>query len=237
MSFRPSDFPGGHERHCLRQINHADLFDYHNGAPDDALAQAVAKDVAIAKQFFKDFEAALARAVALKPNEDTKVVLALKAELDRLYTVSASLCGEQTNVQEGLTRLIALTLQSIKRAAGDDALADKELSEERDARSLHIKQLQTPLLADLLNSDLDGEGFIPKDALIPTLLSSDKAVLADVVGLFDLTQVSDIICQSEAMLEALVASSSVGKHSAIIAYATQNLEFIKGYKVYLENYG
>lgn len=249
MSFRPSEFPGGYERHCLRRINHAYLFadvlyvqhkllvDSPDRLSDELLAEAIARDTADAAAFSNDFEAILERAVALKPSEETEVVLAVKAELDRLYTVSASVCGEQSKIQEALARLIDLTMQSVKRAAGDDALAVKELQEETDARSLHFKQLECLLLADLLNSDSVAEAFIPSDELIPTLMSSEKAVLVDVVGLFDLPQVIEITRQSGQLLETLQADLSTEGESAVISNATENLEFIKGYKIYLEDYG
>ena len=253
MAFRPSEFPGGHERHCLRHINHAYLFANDvaaspiltNQSSAEVLMKAIARDETNAEVFAKEFEAILEQAVALKPSEETDVVLAVKAELDRLYTVSASLSGEQTEVREGLVRLIDLTMLSVQRAAGDDTLAAKELQQESDARSLHFKQLECSLLADLLNSNADGDAFIPANELIATLLSSEKAVLADVVGLFDSQQVSEIISQGERLLLRLEAKQQISEvvisqennNLRIIANAQQNIEFIKGYKVYLEDYG
>ncbi len=237
MSFTPSEFPGGHERHCLLRISHAELFEAASGTPEKSLADAIAKDTVNAKVFATDFEAVLERAVALKPSEETEVVLAVKAELDRLYTVSVSLGGDQSKIREALARLIDLTMQSVRRAAGTDALAIKELQEESDARRLHFKQLECSLLADLLNSDNEANALVPTGELIPSLLSSDKAILADVITLFDMRQLTDIILNGKQLLATLQENPNVSLGSVVITEATQNLEFIKGYKVYLEDYG
>jgi len=241
MSFKPSEFPGAYERQCLRRINHAELFSELLGEPDELLAEATKKDRAYAANFSEQFEAILERAVALKPSEDTEVVLAVKAELDRLYTVAGSTCGDQASVKEGLQRLIDLTMQSVKRAAGNDAVATKELQEEDDARALHLKLLECDLVADLLNSHSNGEAgvseveaFIPSKALIPTLLSADKTVLADVVQLFDRQQVSEITQQAVVLLEGL-EKVVMGENQILkLSKARENLEFIKGYGVYLD---
>ena len=227
MSFKPSEFPGGHERQCLRRINGGELFagPANESAlhPAGLLAEAIKKDRAFEAVFLQQFEAVLQRAVALKPTEETEIVLAVKAELDRLYTVSCSVCGDQSSAQEGLQRLIDLTMQSVKRAAGKDALAVKELQQEEEARALHFNLLKCDLVADLLNSHSVEEAFIPSAELIPSLLIADKAALAEAVQLFDRQQVSEITQQAAALLETLKLSK-----------AAENLEFIKGYGVYLD---
>jgi len=237
MSFKASEFPGAYERQCLRRINRDELFGKLPGEPTELLAVALKKDRAYAANFSTQFEAVLARAVALKPSEETDVVLAVKAELDRLYTVAGSVGGDQTSVKEGLQRLIDLTMQSVKRAAGNDAVAVKELQEEDDARALHFKLLECDLVADLLNSHSDGqsreEAFIPSEELIPTLLSADKAVLANVVQLFERQQVSEITQQAVALLDG--DNETISETEALkLSRARENLEFIKGYGVYLD---
>ncbi|MGB1310457.1 MAG: hypothetical protein ACPG47_04565 [Leucothrix sp.] len=227
MSFKPSAFPGGHERHCLRRIRHAEIFSTALQTPETLLADAIRQDNSYEAIFLQQFEAVLARAVALKPSEATDVVLAVKAELDRLYTVSKSVCGDQAHTQAGLSQLIELTMQSVKRAAGNDPLAIKELQEEDEARHLHFKLLECDLVADLLNSHSQARAFIPNDELIPTLLSTDKATLADAVQLFDLQQAVSLVEQAEQYVQQL----NDGQVSAI---ATQNLKFIRGYGVYLD---
>ena len=233
MSFKPSQFPGGFERHCLRRINHSELFGQRSEAAADSLTAAIEKDNAFSETFTRQFEAVLQRAVALKPSEETEVVLAVKAELDRLYTVASSLRGDQRKTQEALARLIDLTMQSVRQAAGNDAVAIKELQEETQARSLHVKLLQSYLVADLLNSHADTGEFIPQTDLIPTLLCAEKAQLADAVQLFDQGQTAEIIQQSEQLLGQRIKASPEADALKIKA-AVENLEFIKGYAVYLE---
>ena len=235
MSFRPSELPGGFERHCLRQIQCAHLFGNASADPSGLLAQAISSDTAYAELFSEQFEAVLERAVVLKPSEETEVVLAVKAELDRLYTVSASLHGEKAKIQEGLKQLISLTMQTIKSAAGDDPLAAKELEEEQEARTLHFKMLESSMVADLLNSHPDTGVFIPESALIPTLLSAEKSELADVIQLFDLEQALAITEGGEKLLGVSKEESVSRTSEADFAAATERLEFIRGYCVYLED--
>ena len=237
MSHRTSEFTGGHERHCLRRIQHALLFDYKSDESGRALSAAIAKDSAEAKTFLQAFEAALERAVSLKPTEEADVLLAVKAELDRLFTVSASLSGDQRQVQEALARLTALIMQSIEQAAGDEVLAMAELQDESAARQLHYEQLKCTLLADLLNSDNTTGVLIPSNELIPTLLCAEKVVLADAIKLFDLSQVLEIIQQAHSLLARIQHQCISEASKKSIEEAQQNLVFIKGYKVYLEDYG
>ena len=232
MAFLTSEFPGGYERHLLRRIHHAYLFGGVSANKDELLVEAITKDGACASVFSEQFESVLERAVSLKPSEETEVVLEVKAELDRLYTVTGSLCGQQKSIREALTRLISLTMQSVRVAAGNDALALKELQEEEAARILHFKLLESSLVADLLNSDLGTGAFIPTEELIPTLLSADKSELADAVQLFDLEQTSEIIQQAERVLKSSIIKAE--DENSGIALATEKLEFIKGYRVYLE---
>jgi len=185
MAFLTSEFPGGYERHLLRRIHHAYLFDDVSANKDELLAEAITKDGACASVFSEQFESVLERAVSLKPSEETEVVLEVKAELDRLYTVTGSLCG-----------------------------------------------LESSLVADLLNSDLGTGAYIPTEELIPTLLSADKSELADAVQLFDLEQTSEIIQQAERVLKSSIIKAE--DENSGIALATEKLEFIKGYRVYLE---
>lgn len=234
MAFLTSDYPGGYERHLLRRIRYGYLFGQVKESNDALLADAIVKDSAYAGVFSEQFESVLERAVTLKPSEETEVVLAIKAELDRLYTVTGSLCGEQTSIREALVRLIDLTMHSVRKAAGNDAIAANELQEEEEARRLHFKLLDSCLVADLLNSHSGTGVFIPAEDLIPTLLSAEKSELADAVQLFDLKQAGEIVSQAEQFLTAGIIRLESEKAPQVVA-ATKNLEFIKGYRIYLED--
>ena len=239
MAFRTSEYPGGYERHLLRRIHNANLFagvfEDALEKKDELLAVAIANDGAYANAFSEQFESILERAVLLKPSEETEVVLEVKAELDRLYTVTGSLCGQQKSIREALVKLIDLTMRSVRRAAGNDELAVKELQEEDEARRLHFKLLDSSLVADLLNSDLESGTFIPAEELIPTLLCAEKSELADAIQLFDLQQTIEIIQQAEQLLKESITKLAGVNEASWIAAATENLEFMKGYRVYLED--
>ena len=91
------------------------------------------------------------------------------------------------------------------------------------------------MVADLLNSHPDTGVFIPESALIPTLLSAEKSELADVIQLFDLEQALAITESGEKLLEVSKEESVSRTSEADFAAATERLEFIRGYCVYLED--
>ena len=86
----------------------------------------------------------------------------------------------------------------------------------------------------LLNCHSGTGVFIPAEDLIPTLLSAEKSELADAVQLFDLKQAGEIVSQAEQFLTAGIIRLESEKAPQVVA-ATKNLEFIKGYRIYLED--
>lgn len=226
MTITASQFPGAFERQYFRQARQPDLFAIE--ADEMLLVQAKATDQALVDPFIDQLQIVLERAVSLKPNEDSEVLLETKAELDRLYTVSCSLPDDQRKTQQLMAGLIDTIMESIRKGAGDDQRAILELAEETEARKMHFELLQTDLVADLLSD----EQVISPEALIPTLLSAEKADLAQAVQLFDAEQTKVFIEQAQTLLTGLVKQSPVD-----LTEATQNLEFIKGYQVFLEQSG
>ena len=231
-----SKYPGGFERQCLRRINHSYLFDAVISDANAELAQAIQRDKAYTELFLQQFESALTQAVKLKPKEETEVVLQLKAELDRLYTASVSAAGDQQETRTAIDHLIQLLMDTIRQAAGSDTLANKELQEEAEARSAHFQLLECDLLGDILNSHTDTGEFVPATELVPTLLSVEKSVLAGAVKLFDLNQARSLIDEAQALLEGVEAGGRDDQLNAQIESAMENLMFIQGYRVYLEDY-
>lgn len=223
MSIAASQFPGAHERQYLRQIKHPELFAIE---PDALLlVQAKANDQALVEPFMRDFQTVLERAATFKTNEESDVLLVVKADLDRLYNASCSLPDDQCDIQKYIANLIETIMQSILKSAEGDERAILELTEETEARKMHFELLKSPLVADLLSD----EPVIPAEQLVPVLLSAEKTDLAQAVQLFDVEQTKYFIERAHDLLSDMRGRSSVG-----LTEAPQNLVFIEGYLVFLE---
>jgi len=220
MPIQASSYPGAFERQYFRQVNYTALFKQVH-LDEDTWYEAKAKDQTLLAPFMEQLQCVLERAVALKSNESSDVLLAVKAELDRLYTASCCLPEDQSQIQQSLAHLIETIMESVRKGAGEDTLALQELDEEAKARRLHFDLLKTALVADLLSDDV----VIHETDLVPTLLSADKADLAQVVQLFDAEQTEQFISQAQAFLSNQVQGFDE---------AQQNLHFIQGYLVFLQ---
>ncbi|PWQ98168.1 hypothetical protein [Leucothrix pacifica] len=223
MSISVSQFAGAYERQYLRQIKSPLLF--ATQADELMLVQAKANDQALIEPFMGELQKVLERAADFKPNEESDVLLAVKADLDRLYNASCSLPEDQREIKKYIAGLIETIMHSIRKGAADDERALLELAEETEARKAHFELLQSDLIADLLSD----EDVIPAEQLLPTLLSADKSDLAQAVQLFDAEQTKALIEQGRNLISGLTQQSSEE-----LANAKQSLEFIEGYLVFLE---
>ncbi len=138
------------------------------------------------------------RAISLKPNEESEVILALKEDLERLYETSAGLADDQRGNQEAIEQLMGVIMRTIAGNTGGDSLAEQELHMEAQARALHFEMLQTPLIADLLHP----QSLIESDQLAATLLSESPEAVEMAIQMFDPEQVQQIAAQAQALLEA-----------------------------------
>ena len=226
MSIAESQFPGAYERQYLRQLNAPVLFAMESD--ELLLVQAKANDQALVEPFMGQLQTVLEKAVGLKPNEESEVLLAVKADLDRLYNASCSLPDNQRELQKYIANLIETIMQSIRKGAEDDERALLELAEETEARKTHFELLKSPLIGDLLSD----ESVIPSEQLLPTLLSAEKSDLAQAIQLFDVEQTKQLISQGQTLLSPSDKSAKQALDALLVA--AQNLEFIEGYLVFLE---
>ena len=223
MSIMVSQFPGAYERQYLRQLNASELFSVES---DELLfVQAKANDQALVEPFMSELQLVLERAVALKPNEESDVLLEVKADLDRLYNASCSLPEDQSDIQKYIANLVETIMGSIRKGAEDDDRALLELSEETQARKAHFELLESTLVSDLLSD----QSIIPAEQLLPTLLSAEKSDLAQAIQLFDAEQTKQLINQGHALID-----DTAGKSPGILLRAAESLAFIEGYLVFLE---
>ena len=141
----------------------------------------------------------MTNAVALKPNEDSEIILAVKDQLDKLYAISVSVADDQTRVQESLKKLLYVIMQSIKKGAEQDPKALQEIAKEESAREAHFAFLESKLVGDIL----DPESPIENEDLLPTLLCAEKDDLALATQLFDKDQMIYLLQQGKVLLDRL----------------------------------
>lgn len=222
--FYPSENPGAHERHLIRRSNNVLFGARQTEVESDSLQQNQKLDHDILQQFMVDFRDVMTQAINLKPNEDSEVILKVKDKLDKLYAASVSVADDQARVQESIQKLLAVVMQSVRKGAGDDAHALKELDQEDAARDANFAFLESKLVADILDPDSP----IENDDLIPTLLCADKDDLAIACQLFDKEQLSFLLSESEKLLNKLDAEGHDVKQAA------ENFVFMEGYLQFLE---
>jgi len=224
ITFYPSENPGAHERHLIRRHDNILYGERATEVDSESLQHMQKLDHDILQQFMADFREVVTKAVGLKPNEDSEVILAVKDQLDKLYAVSVSVADDQSRVQESLKKLITVIMQSVRKGAADDPKALQELAQEESAREAHFAFLESKLVADIL----DPESPIENDDLLPTLLSADKDDLALATQLFDLEQITFLLEQGKLLLDKLDAQEED------IIRAAENFVFMEGYLKYLQ---
>jgi hypothetical protein len=196
MSVSFSQRPGRHERHYRRRVGNPLFANAPAAADDDTLLEKQRLDHEELLAFLDALRAAVRRAVDLKPNEDSEVILALKEDLDRLYETSAGLAEDHADNQAAIRQLLDVIMRNVERGAAGDPQAVDELQQERAARETHFALLETPLVADLLHP----ETCIAAGELAPTLLSAGPGELDAALQLFDAEQLAQLYADAERCL-------------------------------------
>lgn len=190
--------PGAHERHLRRALDNP-LFppQRRKASPQDVLREQ-RRDYEELMDFVQRFEDLVREAAELPPNAEADVVLDLKERLDKAYEEASGLGGDIAHIREALVKLIGVTMNAVRRAAGDDdPTALEKLDMEEQARALHFELLRHPLIADLLRPD----DLIPPEDLVPTLLSEDEAAVAAAIRILEPEQLALIVRDAEALLD------------------------------------
>ncbi len=139
------------------------------------------------------------RAVDLPADAGSDTVLGLKQDLERHYEQSFGLPEDHARERAALRKLIDLIMKAVRRTAGSDPLAPQELSDEEQAREIHFRLLEQPLVADLLYP----ESPIAAEDLAPSLLSATAEEVEAALELFDLPQVEELAQESAGLIERL----------------------------------
>lgn len=223
-TFYPSENPGAHERHLIRRHKNVLFGERATEVTSDSLQQMQKRDHDILQQFMSDFRQIVSKAVELKPNEESEVILEVKDKLDKLYASSISIADDQSKVKEAIKKLINVVMQSVRKGAAQDPKALQELAQEDAAREANFAFLESTLVADILDPDSP----IENEDLLPTLLCAEKDDLALATQLFDREQISFLLQQGKLLLDKL------DDESIDITIAAENFVFMEGYLKYLE---
>ena len=197
-----SERPGRHERHFRRKLDNP-LFPrpIQEWSENDLLeVQRLDHEELIA--FLQSLRRLVKQAVELKPNEETQVILDLKAELEKHYEQACSLADQQEGNKQAIRQLVEVIMNTIRRNAAGDPLAEQELAEEELARRTHFELLEHALVADLLHPD----SLIEADELAAVLLTDEESQVLAAWGLFDQEQQRLLLAQ---MREIVTARSGV----------------------------
>ena len=210
MAVEFSQFPGRYERHYRRRLANP-LFPGDPVALDqEVLLEMQRLDHEELLGFLAELRQAVQRAVNLKPNVGSEVVLELKEQLDRLYEISAGLAEDHGGNQAAIKQLLEVIMRNVERGAAADPRAMDELAQERIARAAHFELLATPLVADLLHPHSN----IAADELAPSLLSEDGPGLAAALQLFDLAQLRQVFADASDRL-VNCAEPPAGAHARL----------------------
>jgi hypothetical protein len=191
-----TDKAGMRERHLARKRDNP-LFPPDVRSVDERdLDHARNEDRHRLERFRERFNDQLEKALTLSSNAPSETVLALKEALDESFQISCTLPGEVEEIQTAIRKMIGAIMEAIKRGAGDDAYAQRQLRDEETARQVHFQLQQVPLIADLTAADSP----IAEQELIPTLLSEAPAVLYQVLEIFDEEQLDMLLQQASDFL-------------------------------------
>jgi len=196
MTIPFSQLPGRHERHYRRKIDNPLFADGPLKLDEARLLEMQRLDHEELLSFLGELRQTVQRAVELKPNVGSEVVLELKEQLDRLYEVSAGLADDHGSNQAAIRQLLEVIMRNVERGAAGDPQAMDELAQEKVARAAHFELLATPLVADLLHP----QSTIGAEELAPSLLSENEAGLAAALQLFDLQQLSQVFADTQQCL-------------------------------------
>lgn len=192
-----SERPGRHERHFRRKLENP-LFPrpIQEFGNEDLLA-VQRQDHEELLSFLQSLRQLVGQAVTLQTNEETQVILDLKAELEKHYEQACGLADNQSANKQAITQLIDVIMATVQRNAAGDALAEQELREEALARSTHFSLLESTLVADLLHP----QSVIQADELAPVLLTDPEDAVRPAMDLFDAQQRLQIAADMRALLQ------------------------------------
>lgn len=186
------EFPGAHERQLQRKDSQPSLFGLTvNQITSDMILMARQQDTEEVEKFMTSFRSVVERAVSLKPNEQSDVILELKEELDQHYQYCCSLQGDMQPIKKALQTLIQAIMSAVRSGAGNDVTAQAKLDEEDTAREEHFRLQEFSFISDMMRE----EKSIPTDELALTLILEPMNVVTEVLELFQAGEIATLITE------------------------------------------
>ncbi|HID44197.1 MAG TPA: hypothetical protein EYP34_00390 [Chromatiaceae bacterium] len=192
-----SERPGRHERHFIRKVDNGLFPRPIRDFTDEDLLEVQRADHEELLNFLQSLRELVGRAIALKPNEETQVILDLKSVLEKHYEQACGLADNQSANKQAIAQLIDVIMATIQSNAAGDTLAEQELAEEALARKTHFSLLESPLVADLLHP----HSVIEADELAAVLLTDPEEIVRPALVLFDVDQRRQVAKDMQFLLE------------------------------------
>ncbi|MCB1869023.1 MAG: hypothetical protein KDI43_10955 [Gammaproteobacteria bacterium] len=192
-----SQNPGRWERHLLRKKDNPLFPEPEQTISRESLEEAQRLDHEELTVFITQFRKLILEAVELQPNAESGQVLGIKERLDKSYEQSAGLADDQQETREAILKLQETIMAAVRKGAGADSSALRELAQEEQARAVHFQLLEYPLVADLLAPDSP----VGAEELAPTLLTAPKEEFEAALTLFDDDQLVLLRRDAEALLK------------------------------------
>jgi hypothetical protein len=186
------EFPGAYERQLQRKHSQPSLFGItQDEITSDMILMARQQDSEEAEKFMNSFRSVVERAVSLKPNEQSDVILKLKEELDQHYQHCCSLQGDMQPIKKALRTLIQAIMNAVRSGAGNDVTAQAKLNEEDTAREEHFRLQELTFITDMMRE----EKSIPADELALTLITEPMNVVTEALELFQAQDIATLITE------------------------------------------
>lgn len=184
------EFPGAYERQLQRKDSQPSLFGItENPITSDMILMARQQDTEEVEKFMTSFRSVVERAVSLKPNEQSDVILELKEELDQHFQNCCSLQGDMQPIKKALKTLIQAIMNAVRSGAGNDITAQAKLDEEDTAREEHFRLQELAFITDMMRD----EKSIPENELALTLITEPMNVLTEALELFQPQDIATLI--------------------------------------------
>lgn len=194
-----SPHPGCFEAHLRRRYRNPLFAEVLRHPTQDEVNEARKRDEQEVRDFDSEFRQMLEQVGTLSPHVDSDVILKYKEQVEQFYERAAGLTGDRSRTRQGLERLHKLILSKMVEGVDNDPYAALQLEQGEEARAMHWKLLEYPLVAQLLRPDSP----IGADELVPTLLSEQEDAIEAAMAMFDPAQRDQLVTQAEALVKGL----------------------------------